>query len=73
MERNVGGLDRTARGIGVVLLGFTALGAFASGRRPVALFAILGAAGLLFNYTTCFCGANAALGIDTTGDGDDRP
>lgn len=65
LTKNVGGLDRTARAVlGVGLLVVT-LRTFTSGRRPTALVAAIGAAGLLFNATTQFCGLNAVLGIDT--------
>lgn len=66
LERNVGGLDRIARGVlGAVLLVAGAAG-YLTG-YGVALPAVLAvaAAGLLFNAATQFCGVNALLGVDT--------
>jgi len=45
-----------------------AVGTALLGRQTVAVVAGLSAVGLLFNYVTCFCGLNAALGLDTTED-----
>ena len=65
LMKNVGGLDRVIRAVlGVGLLVVT-LRSLTGGRRSTALVAAIGAAGLLFNATTQFCGLNAALGIDT--------
>ena len=65
-DRNVGGFDRVVRGgLGVGLV-VGALAAFLTDRRSTAAVAALAGAGLLFNAVTCFCGANAVLGIDTT-------
>ena len=66
LTRNVGGTDRLLRAVGAVLLAITALTALATGRRTAGLLAAVGAAGLTINATVCFCGLNAALGIDTT-------
>jgi len=66
MESNVGGLDRLARAILAVVLTVVAVKAFASGKRSRAFALTIAALGLGFNATTCFCGANQALGIDTT-------
>jgi hypothetical protein len=66
LTRNVGGLDRLARGLLAVVLTVVSLRALTDGRRTVALLAGLGALGAGFNATTCFCGVNAALGLDTT-------
>jgi len=63
--KNVGGFDRIARGILGIGLVVVALGGFTGGRRVTAIVAGLGAAGLLFNAATQFCGLNALLGIDT--------
>jgi hypothetical protein len=63
--RNVGGVDRLLRVVASVVL--VAVGALAvnAGRGGLAGIAFVGAAGLLFNAATGFCGINAALGIDT--------
>ena len=66
LERNVGGADRLARALFAVVLTVVAVRALRSGRRSVGLFALLGAIGAGFNATTCFCGLNATLGLDTT-------
>jgi hypothetical protein len=66
MERNVGGRDRTGRAVLAVVLGVVAVAALTSGKRAVAVAATAGALGFGFNAVTCFCGLNAALGIDTT-------
>jgi hypothetical protein len=66
MDTNVGGRDRAGRALLAVVLGVVAVGAFVNGRRAVALAATVGALGFGFNAATCFCGLNAALGIDTT-------
>lgn len=66
VDRNVGGRDRLLRaGLAVVLVAVAGL-ALRADRRRVATLAAVGAAGLGFNAVTCFCGLNAALGIDTT-------
>lgn len=66
MDRNVGRRDRVGRAVLAAVLAVVAVGAFASGRRVVALAATAGALGFGFNAVTCFCGLNAALGIDTS-------
>jgi hypothetical protein len=65
-DRNVGGVDRLARALLAVVLTVVAVSALRSGRRSLGLVALLGALGAGFNATTCFCGLNATLGIDTT-------
>jgi hypothetical protein len=67
-KTNVGGKDRLIRAIGAVLLTITAVRALRAGRQSTGALAALGAIGLGFNATVCFCGLNAALGIDTTSD-----
>ncbi|EMA53201.1 MULTISPECIES: YgaP family membrane protein [Halococcus] len=64
-ERNVGGLDRIARGVLGACLVAVAFGAFRAGRRSTAVAVALGSAGLLFNFATARCGLNKLLGIDT--------
>ncbi|WP_324759343.1 YgaP family membrane protein [Haloarcula sp. GH36] len=70
MAKNVGGIDRLGRALLAVVLTVVSLRALTSGRRTVGLVAGLGAVGAGFNAVTCFCGLNAALGIDTTSDRD---
>lgn len=64
-ERNVGGLDRIARGLLGTVLVAVAIGAVLANRRSMAVAAGLGSAGLLFNFATGRCGANKLLGINT--------
>jgi hypothetical protein len=64
-ERNVGGVDRIVRGVLAVVLTVVAVAALRSGNRSLGAVAAVGALGAGFNATTCFCGLNATLGIDT--------
>jgi len=66
LEPNVGGRDRLARAALAALLTVVALRSLRGGNRTVGLVAGLGALGLGFNVTTCFCGLNRLLGVDTT-------
>ncbi len=66
LEPNVGGRDRLLRVALAVALTVVAVTAARRGNRSVGLLAGLGALGAGFNAVTCFCGLNAALGIDTT-------
>jgi hypothetical protein len=66
--RNVGGTDRLLRAALAVALGAVAAVALSTGRNTLAVVAGAGALGAAFNAVTCFCGINAALGIDTTED-----
>jgi hypothetical protein len=66
LDTNVGGRDRLVRAALAVLLAIVALRSLRGGNRTVGLLAGLGAVGLGFNATTCFCGVNRLLGIDTT-------
>ena len=68
LDPNVGGTDRLLRALGAVLLSISAVVALKRGARSKGLLAAVGALGLGFNATTCFCGLNAALGIDTDND-----
>jgi uncharacterized membrane protein YeaQ/YmgE (transglycosylase-associated protein family) len=68
-ERNVGGLDRIARGVVGACLVVVAFGAFRTDRRSMAVVAVLGSVGLLFNFATARCGLNKLLGIDTRSQG----
>jgi hypothetical protein len=66
-ERNVGGVDRLVRALVAVVLTVVAVRALRSGNRSLGVVAVLGALGAGFNATTCFCGVNAVLGLDTAG------
>jgi hypothetical protein len=70
LEKNVGGRDRLVRAVLAAVLAVVAVGTLQDGRRTIGLLAGVGALGLGFNATTCFCGLNEALGIDTTRDGE---
>ncbi len=70
-SRNVGGLDRTVRGVLGTSLVVAALAAILAGRRTAGLLAVAAGAGLLVNWATGFCGANALLGIDTCPDSEE--
>jgi hypothetical protein len=65
-EKNVGGRDRLARALLAALLTIVAISTLRKGKRKTALLAVVGALGFGFNATTCFCGLNKTLGIDTT-------
>jgi len=65
-EANVGGRDRLVRALLAVLLTIVAVSTLRNGKRKTGLLALGGALGFGFNATTCFCGLNEALGIDTT-------
>lgn len=64
--KNVGGIDRTGRALLAVVLTVVAVATLREGNRTTGLLATVGALAFGFNATTCFCGLNAALGIDTT-------
>jgi len=66
LERNVGSRDRLARAALAVLLAVVTLRSLRAGSRTIGLLAAAGALGLGVNATTCFCGVNRLLGIDTT-------
>jgi hypothetical protein len=65
-EKNVGGRDRLARALLAAVLAVVAISTLRKGKRTTGLIALLGALGFGFNATTCFCGINKALDIDTT-------
>jgi hypothetical protein len=67
-ESNVGGRDRLVRVLLAVLLTVVAVSTLRKGKRKTGLLALVGAFGFGFNATTCFCGLNKTLGIDTTSD-----
>jgi hypothetical protein len=67
-ESNVGGRDRLARALLAALLTVVAVSTLRKGKRKTGLLALVGALGFGYNATTCFCGLNQALGIDTTSD-----
>jgi hypothetical protein len=64
--KNVGGRDRLVRTLLAVVLSVVAVSILKEGRRKTGLLAGIGALAFGFNATTCFCGMNKALGIDTT-------
>jgi hypothetical protein len=66
VEKNVGGRDRLVRSILAVVLTIVAVRTLRKGKRTSGLLALVGAIGFGFNATTCFCGLNQTLGIDTT-------
>ncbi len=65
-ETNVGGRDRQLRALLAVVLTIVAVSTLRRGRHKLGVLAATGALGFGFNATTCFCGMNEALGIDTT-------
>ena len=65
LEQNVGGTDRLVRAVFAALLSVVAVSALRKRNYLTLLVAGAGALGLGFNATTCFCGLNEALGIDT--------
>ena len=65
-ETNVGGRDRLVRTVLAVVLTVVAVSTLRKGRRKTGLLALVGALGFGYNTTTCFCGVNKKLGIDTT-------
>jgi len=67
-KKNVGGRDRLARALLATLLTVVAISTLRKGKRRTGLLALVGALGFGFNATTCFCGLNKTLGIDTTPD-----
>jgi hypothetical protein len=67
-EKNVGGRDRLVRALLAVALTVVAVSTLKKGKRKTGLLALVGAVGFGFNATTCFCGLNQTLGIDTTSD-----
>ncbi|WP_459808359.1 YgaP family membrane protein [Halopiger thermotolerans] len=64
--RNVGGLDRIARGVLGVWLLVTAAAAYLDDATERAAIAGIAGLGLLVNVATGFCGGNYLLGVDTT-------
>ncbi|OAQ51403.1 hypothetical protein HTG_17070 [Natrinema mahii] len=68
VDRNVGGRDRLVRALLAVVLALVAATTLRNGKHKTGLLALVGALGLGFNATTCFCGLNKTLGIDTTTD-----
>jgi hypothetical protein len=68
VSKNVGGRDRLVRGVLAAVLTVIAIRTLKNGKRRTAVLAAVGALGFGFNATTCFCGLNETLGIDTTSD-----
>jgi hypothetical protein len=67
-RKNVGGRDRLVRTLLAVVLTVVSVRALRAGKRKTGLLAGVVALGFGFNATTCFCGVNRLLGIDTTAD-----
>jgi hypothetical protein len=65
-EQNVGGTDRLLRAVLAAVFTILAVSALRKRNYPALVVTAAGAIGLGFNATTCFCGLNEALGIDTT-------
>lgn len=70
MQRNVGGLDRIARGVLGIWLLVVAAAAYWDDATERAAIAGIAGLGLLVNVVGGFCGGNYLLGVDTTA-GDD--
>ncbi|MFB6283565.1 MAG: YgaP-like transmembrane domain [Halobacteria archaeon] len=66
MEANVGGKDRTFRGILALVLGLVGLKLYFEGRKILSSLSLATAVGFAFNYFFCFCTLNKFLGIDTS-------
>ena len=66
VDKNVGGRDRLVRLLLAVVLTIVAISTLKKGKRKTGALALVGALGFGFNATTCFCGLNKALGMDTT-------
>ena len=66
VEQSVGGRDRLVRAVLAAVLSVVAVSKLRSGSRTAGLLAVAGAIGFGFNATTCFCGINEVLDIDTT-------
>lgn len=66
LDRNVGGRDRLVRAALAVCFALVAAAALLDGRRGLGVVALLAAAGTGFNAVVCWCGVNAALGLDTS-------
>jgi len=67
IQKNVGGFDRQLRFVAGTVLVLAAAGALvaSAGRPGLAVAALAGGVGLLFNAVTQRCLANELLGIDT--------
>lgn len=65
IQRNVGGLDRTIRGVLGIWLVVVGVAALLDQQQTKAVTALVAGSGLLFNWGTGFCGCNALFGIDT--------
>ena len=66
VKQNVGGQDRLLRAVLAVVLTVLAASRLRQGKYGAGLLALVTAAGFGFNATTCVCGVNERLGIDTT-------
>ena len=66
VNKNVGGRDRLVRSLLAVVLTVVAISTLKKGKRKTGVLALASALGFGFNATTCFCGLNKALNMDTT-------
>lgn len=66
VDKNVGGRDRLVRSLLAVVLTVVAVSTLKKGKHKTGVLALVGALGFGFNSTTCFCGVNKTLGMDTT-------
>lgn len=66
LDTNVGGKDRLLRAVFAAVLSVVAVSALRKRKYLTLVVAATGALGLGFNATTCFCGLNQTLGIDTS-------
>lgn len=60
------GCDRLVRALLAAVLTIVSISTLRNGKRKTGLLALIGALDFGFNATTCFCGLNKTLGIDTT-------
>jgi len=66
LDTNVGGKDRLLRAVLAAVFSVVAVSALRKRNYLTLLVTAIGAIGLGFNATTCFCGLNQTLGIDTS-------
>jgi len=69
--KNVGGRDRLGRFLLAAVLSIVSVRWLRRGKRVRGLLAGVGALVFGFNATTGYCGANDALGVDTTGESEE--
>lgn len=66
VNRNIGELDRTIRGVLGIWLLATAIAALGDEQPTKAATLAIAGVGLVVNWYTRFCGGNALFGIDTS-------